>query len=420
VNWVPASLPLLTLALALPIARKEPRVAFIAVFGSAACFGVRLILTLQRRQALMEALRTSEARYSNLVRLAPDAILVHVGGRITFANPATARLLGFASPDDIVGRDMFDFIVPELRAELAGATSRTGPEPVMRRLIVNRADGTRVSFDAVGMSFAKPPGASGPPARLVIARDVTERERVEAERETLILELEAKNSELERFTYTVSHDLRSPLVTVTGFLSHVEEAAARGDMESVRSDLDRVRRAARKMDRLLSDLLELSRIGHVLSPPEPVPFEALAREAADLIEGRLKERGVTVEIEPGLPVVQGDRGRLLEVVQNLLDNAAKFMVDQSAPRIRIGARDDSGETVLFIEDNGPGIDPAHHDRIFGLFDKLDPKAEGTGVGLALVKRIIELHGGRIWVESPGSGGTTFCLTLPDLPLPAKS
>jgi signal transduction histidine kinase len=116
-------------------------------------------------------------------------------------------------------------------------------------------------------------------------------------------------------------------------------------------------------------------------------------------------------------MVYGDRGRLLEVVQNLLDNAAKFMGDEPSPRVRVGIRDGQGEAVLSFEDNGLGIDPAHHERIFGLFDKLDPKAEGTGVGLALVKRIVELHGGRVWVESRGRGGTTFCLTLPTPPDP---
>jgi signal transduction histidine kinase len=202
---------------------------------------------------------------------------------------------------------------------------------------------------------------------------------------------------------------------VAAYLSHVEEAAERGDMEGVHGDIARVKRAARKMDQLLKDLLDLSRIGHVLSPLQAVSFETLAKDAVDLVGGRLRDRGVTVTIEPNLPVVYGDRGRLLEVVQNLLDNAAKFMGDEPAPRIRIGVRDDNGETVLFIEDNGLGIDPAHHERIFGLFDKLDPNAEGTGVGLALVKRIVELHGGRIWVESGGALGATFCLTLPSEP-----
>ena len=417
VNWVPAVLPLITLALALPMARHEPEVAFIAVFASVACFGARLIITLHRGRRLMEALRASESRYASLLRLAPDAIYVHAGGRITFANPATARLLGLASAEELVGRDMLDFAPPGERAALTDQVSRLTNEPVSGRLTVVRPDGVQVSLDTVAMALEPASAGSGPPARLVIARDVTDRDRAEAERETLVRELEAKNSELERFTYTVSHDLRSPLITVTGYLSHVEEAAARGDLAGVRSDLDRVRRAAKKMDKLLRDLLDLSRIGHVLSTPESVPFERLAQDALDLVGGRLRERGVSVEIEPGLPVVWGDRGRLLEVLQNLLDNSAKFMSDQPAPRIRIGARDDGGETVLFVEDNGPGIDPAHHERIFGLFDKLDPKAEGTGVGLALVKRIVELHGGRIWVESLGGGGATFCFTLPDAPDP---
>jgi len=420
VQWVPAVLPLVTLALALPIGQREPRAAFVAVFGSAACFGARLIISLYRRQKLMEALRASEARYASLLRLAPDAIFVHSGGRITYANPATARTLGADSPEELIGTSILDLVPPESREELAGRLGALTTETVVRRLLpIVRRDGSRILADMVGSTLEQTPGSTLP-SRLVIARDVTERERAQAEREALIRELEAKNSELERFTYTVSHDLRSPLITVNAYLSHVEESAARGDMVGVHGDIERVKRAARKMDNLLRDLLDLSRIGHVLSPPQSVSFETLAKDAVDLVGGRLRERGVRVEIAPNLPMVYGDRGRLLEVVQNLLDNAAKFMGDQRAPLVRIGARDDGGETVLFVADNGLGIDPAHHERIFGLFDKLDPKAEGTGVGLALVKRIVELHGGRIWVESGGAGGATFCLTLPTAPEPSKA
>ena len=167
------------------------------------------------------------------------------------------------------------------------------------------------------------------------------------------------------------------------------------------------------MDLLLKDLLELSRIGHVMGPTEAVSLDELAREAAKLVRGRLAARGIGIEIQSGLPIVQGDRGRLLEVLQNLLDNAAKFMGDQVAPRVEIGARRENGETIAFVRDNGMGIEPQHHERVFGLFDKLDPKADGTGVGLALAKRIVELHKGRIWVESRGARtGSTFCFTLP--------
>ena len=122
-------------------------------------------------------------------------------------------------------------------------------------------------------------------------------------------------------------------------------------------------------------------------------------------------RGVQVKLATGLPRVVGDRTRLVEVVQNLLDNAVKFMGDQTAPLIEIGVRDE-GVPVFFVKDNGMGIDPRYQDKVFGLFDKLDPKSEGTGIGLALVKRIITMHGGRVWIESEGPGtGTTFCFTL---------
>jgi signal transduction histidine kinase len=110
--------------------------------------------------------------------------------------------------------------------------------------------------------------------------------------------------------------------------------------------------------------------------------------------------------------VYGDRIRLVEVVQNLVDNAAKFMGDQVEPVIHLGAQEHHGETVYFIRDNGIGILPQHHERIFGLFNKLDPGTEGTGIGLAIVKRIVEVHGGRIWVESEPDKGSTFCFTLP--------
>jgi signal transduction histidine kinase len=226
-------------------------------------------------------------------------------------------------------------------------------------------------------------------------------------------DLAAKNAELERFSYTVSHDLKGPLVTIRGFAGLAGTDLAAGDPARVRQDLGRIVAAADKMHRILEDLLELSRVGRVVHPPEDVALGDLAREAVELVKGQPGRSHVAVEVQPGLPVVRADRRRLLEALQNLVENAAKFTAGEGDPRIWVGSRQDGGEAVFFVKDNGRGIDPRFLEKVFDLFEKLDPGVEGTGVGLALVRRIVEAHGGRTWAESEGPGrGATFCFTLP--------
>jgi PAS domain S-box-containing protein len=233
------------------------------------------------------------------------------------------------------------------------------------------------------------------------------------EREKLIVDFTAKNSELERFTYTVSHDLKSPLVTIKGFLGYLEHDGVSGNVDRLKEDSRRIANAVDKMQALLKDLLELSRIGRFINPPEYISYEELARSAIDLVEGYLDEHGVKVRVQPDLPMIYGDRQRLTEVLQNLLDNAAKYMGDQADPYVEVGFQAEENDMpVFFVKDNGIGIAPEYHERIFGLFNKLDVSSKGTGVGLALVKRIIEVHGGRIWVESEAGKGSMFCFTLP--------
>jgi len=252
-------------------------------------------------------------------------------------------------------------------------------------------------------------------AGFVAFPDITDRKQAEAERENLIRQLENQNAELERFAYTVSHDLKSPLITIKGFLGVVEDAFKAGDQEEIDDGFRRIANAADKMDRLLRDLLELSRIGRIVNEPTHVSLTQLAEDAADIVRGQLDRIGVRLQIDPDLPMAYGDPVRLLEVLQNLLDNAAKYMGNTPDPLIEVGCRLDDNEPVCYVRDNGIGIDPDHLGRVFELFQQLDPNVEGSGIGLALVKRIIEFHGGRVWFESEGPGhGATCCFTVPTL------
>jgi PAS domain S-box-containing protein len=261
---------------------------------------------------------------------------------------------------------------------------------------------------------------NGQPYRMVGSHtDITERKQAEEEREKILAELKRKNddlqttnAELERFTYTVSHDLKSPLITISGFLGYLEQDAAAGNLQRLREDRQRIQEAVLKMQRLLNELLELSRIGRLMNPPQMVAFADLVQEALTLVQGRLDAGRVCVVGQPDLPTVFVDRQRLVEVLQNLIDNAAKFMGDQPEPKIEIGCDEQDGRSVFFVRDNGIGIAPRFHEQVFGLFNKLNPQVEGTGVGLALVKRIVEVHGGKIWVESELGKGATFLFTLP--------
>jgi signal transduction histidine kinase len=167
------------------------------------------------------------------------------------------------------------------------------------------------------------------------------------------------------------------------------------------------------MNEILSDLLEFARIGRVMRPAEDVDIGQLVLEVLQSLDGLIRAQNITVKVTPVLPSVYVDRMRLREVFENLIENAARYMDGQTYPLIEIGARLQNDQAIIFVRDNGQGIEPRYHTRIFNLFEKLDPNMEGTGIGLALTKRIIEVHGGRIWVESEGQGkGVTFYFTIP--------
>ena len=295
--------------------------------------------------------------------------------------------------------------------DFAAVAASAGDKPVAIIVVDNLPSGrpiTEEKLEALRL-FAGYAGLAIENARLnsALQNELTQRQ-------IFIDELEAKNAELERFTYTISHDLKSPLVTITGFLGYLEKDALSGNVEKIKSNIKRITTAAQKMQALLNDLLELSRIGRLIHQPENVPFEEIVQEALERVRGRLEAIQVKVEVQNELPIVHGDKTRLIEVVQNLMDNAAKFTSASANPSIDIGTRgtDHSGRIIFFVRDNGIGIQPQFQERIFGLFNKLDQTMEGTGIGLTLVKCIIEVHGGKIWVESELGKGAIFYFTLP--------
>jgi PAS domain S-box-containing protein len=367
-------------------------------------WGTQLDITALKKAE--DARRLSEARMRALLNAIPDMIFEFSRDGTILQFIPSANNAPLIPPEQFIGRAIGD-VLPALADQTLFAINRaldSGQVHAFQYELFQ--DGKDRTFEA----RLAPLGAD---TVLGMVRDVSLQKWIEAERENLIVELEEKNAELERFTYTVSHDLKSPLITIRGFLGFILEDSRNGNLTRLESDIQRVSAATEKMQTLLNDLLELSRVGRLINNPIKIEFADLVTETVELLHGRVTQAGVAVDVAEDLPPVYGDYERLSEVMQNLIDNACKFMGSQPAPRVEIGHQGVLNEmSVIYVRDNGMGIAPEFHERIFGLFNKLDARSDGTGVGLALVRRIIEFHGGRIWVESEPGGGTTFFFTLP--------
>ena len=376
---------------------------------------------LNKKLAQAQApLEESRDKYMDLYDLAPVGYFtLTTKGLIAEVNVAGAAMLGLDRPK-LVGCGLGRFIAPDdiarwkqHLADVLHSTQRCTCE-----LKLKREDGSSffARVESVCLDQPAPKGRNiGPhPIMRVAMSDISDLKLAHENLTKALSQLGRSNSELESFAYAASHDLRGPLITITGFLGRLVLDSEQGRAEQMHSDIARIGEATKKMDRLLHDLLELCRIGRVDVALEDVPLTSVAGEVADLLAGLIAERRVRVEISPGLPTVHGVRTLLTQLFMNLLGNAAKFMGEQPDPQVIIGVRQDGEETVCYVRDNGIGIEPQHKDRIFGLFQQLNPNREGTGIGLAVAKRVVETHGGRIWMESGGLGkGSTFCFTLAD-------
>jgi PAS domain S-box-containing protein len=411
---------------------QKPLLAFLSGLGISALF-VGLVWSLLlnkhrmlRAQEFADALADSEEQSRAMLQNSLDAfIAIDADNRIIEWNPQAQAIFGWTR-DEALGRMLTDTVIPPRYhdAHRKGLQHflKTGEHKVLWRRIeieAQRSDGTEfpVELTVVPISLK---------SRWIFSsslRDISEKKRAEREIQVLNQELEQRviertaqlqeaNRELEAFTYTVSHDLRSPLRAISGFTHILMEDFGRDFPAEAKRYFDLVTSSAKRMAQLLDDLLAFSRLGKQSVACQPVNINELASEALEEIRQSYAPVTAQIVIAP-LPDAQGDRTLLRQVFVNLLSNAVKFSHQVEQPRIEIGYFDEDGQIIYFVRDNGVGFDMQYAHKLFGVFQRLHSQEEyeGTGAGLAIVKRIIDKHGGVIWAESEIDRGTTFYFTL---------
>jgi signal transduction histidine kinase len=224
-------------------------------------------------------------------------------------------------------------------------------------------------------------------------------------------DLREANRELEQFVHTVSHDLKSPIVTIQGFVGHLQRDLQEGRTDRLDDFAGRISNASTRMRSNIDDLLQLSRVGRVNGPFVWLDMDAIVQEMIEDHATEIGERGVSITVDE-LPPLRSDRMRIAQLFDNLIVNALKHGSTAERPAIHIGAECAGGEHRYFVRDNGAGIPEEDRERVFELFRRLDHRSDGSGIGLALVKRIAEVHGGRVWIESEPDAGTTFRVAFP--------
>jgi PAS domain S-box-containing protein len=367
------------------------------------------------------ALASSEERFRALAQTANDAIFsADHRGVVVYANQAAERIFGYPA-SLIVGQPITLLMPARFRDAHRAGLARylaTGEARVVGRtveLVGQRQDGSEFPVELSLASRSTPAG----PSFTGIIRDISERKRIgeqmarDAEAVTRAnAELETVNKELESFSYSVSHDLRAPLRAIHGFARILlEDHGTKLDPEATRL-LTVIDDNTKRMGQLIDDLLSFSRLGRKELESSRVDMTELVRNVADDIRRTAGDRPLEIAIGP-LPPARGDRDMLRQAITNLLDNAAKFTRRREPGRIEVGHRADGPETIYFVKDNGAGFDQRYAGKLFGVFQRLHraDEFEGTGVGLAIVQRIVQRHGGRVWAEGQPDAGATFFFTL---------
>ena len=358
-------------------------------------------------------LERAKARYQDLFETAPDGYLVtDPKGVIQEVNPTAARLFG--RPAEQLKGKPFVALLPAAEMKgylelLAALNNRTKPLPIWEVEILPPG-GTRFWASVTAAASCDKQGQIVGLRWLV--RDVTDRKRAEEALRETAAELVRSNNDLAQFAYAASHDLQAPLRQVTGFMKLLRDRY-RGKLDAKADEyIDFAVNGATQMSDLITALLEYAKVGNQGVEFQPVSLREPLDKALAVLADALRESGAKVTVAD-LPTVRADGGQLAQVFQNLLENAMKFRSAKPL-EIAIGAKRDAGRWMLWVSDNGIGLDPAQSQRVFELFTRLHDRAKypGTGIGLAICKRIVERHGGRIWVDAKAGEGATFCLTLP--------
>lgn len=330
-------------------------------------------------------------------------------GICTFCNSASLRILGYAQQAELIGHNIHDTIhhshadgSPFPAAQCSLSNNIEKPVHSDEELFW-RADGRGIPVEYRSYPLQRNGVIIG---AVVTFLDISERKAQQAA-------LQQKNQEMEDFFYSVSHDLKSPLVTIKSFLGMLRQDLHKQDKERVDEDLHYINGAADRMNDLLAALLQLSRVGRTEDPPETISAAKLVEQIQVSLSGQLREKQIDVRIGAIPYRLYGDPVRLGQIWQNLIENAGKYLGEQPQPQIDIGVEETGGVPVFFVRDNGIGIDRQHTERIFALFAQLDSRSPGCGLGLPMVKKIVELYQGRVWFESGGKGqGCCFYFTIP--------
>ncbi len=371
-----------------------------------------ILRDITERKRAEEALCDSEERFRALYQHSIDAIIVSDpchGGRVLAANPAASTLFGW-SEAELMGKtreELFDLNDPAF-----GTLMQTRQNVGIARGELTYRCKSGITFPGE-VSTALFADAHGAPRTVAIIRDITERKRAEEALRGAVTELERSNKDLEQFAYVSSHDLQEPLRMVTAFAGMLRDRYGNQLDEKANQYLGFAIEGAERMQVLVGDLLEYSRVRSKAQEPVSTKADASLGAALANLQESIKESGAKVTHDP-LPVVIADGLRLTQVFQNLIANAIKFRRTEATPEVHVGCRRDDKEWVFSVNDNGIGIEPQYADRIFEIFERLHTREEypGTGVGLAICRKIVERHSGRIWVESEPGKGSTFFFTLP--------